>query len=126
MSDNTVRVEVVRAQFRYDREQYTQGDELEVPKRVVERHPQSLAIIEADADGEDEDDETDDDASDYEISIDDVDPKPRDLTVKELRDRIQDVQDIAMVKAIRRLEAENESRDTALSAIDARIEELEE
>jgi hypothetical protein len=44
MSDD-IRVRVDRPQFRYDSEQYTEGDELDVEPRVLERHPNSLACV---------------------------------------------------------------------------------
>ncbi|WP_226040849.1 hypothetical protein [Natrinema sp. DC36] len=114
MSEQTVRVRVAGAQFRFDREQYTRGDELEVPKRIVGRHPRTLEIV---ADEDDGSDEADD--------VDELDPHPADLTVGELEDRIEDVEDPELIKAIKKAEEESKNRETAKDAIDARLNELE-
>lgn len=42
----TITVRVAGPQFRYDYEQYDHGAELEVPERVLERHPRTLERIE--------------------------------------------------------------------------------
>ena len=125
MSD-PVRVRVVRPQFRYDREQYTQGDELDVPEHVLKRHPRSLAVVE----GTDAESDADGDAVDSDDAVDpvsetDLDPHPSDLTVDELEERLSDVDDLALLYGIRAAEADGKSRETALEAIDARISDVE-
>lgn len=125
MSD-TVRVRVVRAQFRYDREQYTEGDELDVPERVLEQHPRSLAVVdetevETDADA----DQADSDDAVEPVAEADLDPHPSDLTVDELEERLSDVDDLALLYGIRAAEAGGKTRETALEAIDARISDVE-
>ncbi|QHS17919.1 hypothetical protein GWK26_12605 [haloarchaeon 3A1-DGR] len=128
------------AQYRFNREQYTEGDELEVPERVAERHPRSLEVIgdgddeSADAGDEDTPDAEDgaadseggDEPPDFGVDLEEVDPHPNDLSVSELRDRISDVNDVDLLQAIRHLESESEDRKTALEAIDDRIAAVEE
>lgn len=129
MSDNTVRVEVVRAQFRYDREQYTQGDEIEVTEATLRRHPQSLARIDDGDEQTDEDgaDEADGDGDAVEpVPEEELDPHPSDLTVDQLRDRVSGVEKIALLKGIRQAEDDGENRTTAIEAIDDRINAVEE
>jgi len=125
MSD-TVRVRVVRAQFRYDREQYTEGDELNVPERVLERHPRSLAVVdETDAESDADADSVDSDGATEPVAEADLDPHPSDLTVDELEERLSNVDDLALLYGIRAAEADDKARETALEAIDARISDVE-
>ncbi|WP_135535379.1 hypothetical protein [Halostella pelagica] len=112
MPDTTVTVRIVRGEFRYDREHYERGDELEVHEGALEKHPRTLERVEED-DGSDEDED-----------IDELDPHPADLTVGELEDRIEDVEDPALIKTIRKAEEESKDRETATDAIDARLKEL--
>lgn len=127
MSDS-VRVRVVRAQFRYDREQYTEGDKLDVPEHVLERHPRSLAVVEetgAEAKPDTDADQTDSADAVEPVAEADLDPHPSDLTVDELRDRLTDVGDLALLYDIRAAEGDGKTRETALEAIDARISDVE-
>lgn len=120
MSDDTVRVRVDRGDYRHQREHYTRGQELDVTPKVLEKHPNSLTRVdEPDSDGGEED-ETDD--SDDEIV---VDPDPSELTVDELRDRVTDVDDVELLKAIKGVEKAGENRETAKQALDKRLAELE-
>lgn len=133
MSENTVRVRVAGSQFRYDREQYTRDDVLEVAEETLAKHPRTLAPVEEDggdqqvtlddANGSDESDGSDgsDGSDDYE-----VDPHPSDLTVAELRDRVGDVDDVGLLEAIHKAETDGEQRSTAIDAIEDRIDELED
>ncbi|ELZ12496.1 hypothetical protein C478_10481 [Natrinema thermotolerans DSM 11552] len=123
MSEPTVRVRVAGAQFRFDREQYTRGDELEVPERIVSRHPRTLAIVEEDVD--DDGGATGAGDATGELAVDDLDPHPKDLDVPGLEDRIADVDDVSLLKAIKEAEKQNDDRTTAKNAIDSRLNELE-
>ena len=118
MPEPTVPVRLVAGEFRYDREHYTAGDELQVHERALEAHPRSLERIDesADAGGS---------GSEPRADPDEIDPKPQDLTVDELEQRIADVDDLRMLRGIRYLEAEADHRTTALEAIDDRIEDLD-
>jgi hypothetical protein len=136
MSD-TIRVRVARGEFRYDREHYTQGDELEVHERALEKHPRTLTRVEEARDesvapdpreemvaeefGEDPDADLEE-----RLAVEDLDPHPSDLTVPEMEDRLASVDDVAHVEAI--LDAERESDDprtTAIDVIESRLAELE-
>jgi hypothetical protein len=121
MSESTIRVRVARPQFRYNYEHYEEGDELEVPEAVLERHARDLDVVD---EAEGEDDDADAEAA-FAFDPDDVDPHPSDLTVDEIQDRIDELEDVAQLRAIRHLEAEDQSRSTALEAIDGRINDLE-
>ncbi|WP_435552758.1 hypothetical protein [Natrinema sp. CGMCC1.2065] len=123
MSEPTVRVRVAGAQFRFDREQYTRGDELEVPERIVDRHPRTLAIVEEDVD--DDGGATGAGDATGELAVDGLDPHPKDLDVPELEDRIADVDDVDLLNAIKEAEKQNDDRTTAKNAIDSRLNELE-
>lgn len=121
MAEPTTTVRVSGSQFRFDGEQYFEGDELDVPDRIVERHPNTLtpAADVGDSDGDADEDED-------EITADDLDPHPSELTVDELDDRVSDLDDAALLETIWDAEAESKNRDTALDAIDSRLNELEE
>jgi hypothetical protein len=128
MSDDTVSVRVERGDYRHAGEQYGYGDELEVPEKVLEQHPNSLSRVETDESAKpdepaDEPDETDADTTDDEIV---VDPHPSDLTVEELRERIGDVDDVDLLEAIKDAEKEGKNRETAKDALKTRIRELRE
>lgn len=134
MSDDTITVEVVGSQFRYDREQYTHGDELEVTQRTLESHPNTLAPVTAgDAGAETSDDSDDDqdegDQDDEEIeplAESELDPHPSELTVDELEERIADVDDLELLYGILAAEGDNKNRDTAIAAIESQIGDVEE
>lgn len=51
---------------------------------------------------------------------------PDAFTVGEIEDRIADIDDAATVRALRNLEEEQQDRTTAIDALDARLDELEE
>lgn len=138
MSENTVRVRVDRGEYRHEREHYTRGDELEVPEKTLEKHPNSLTRIE---DGEEAEAETEpepepetsdstdgNDAGDDEGGSEDieVDPHPTEVTIDELEERIADVEDVALLEAIREEEATSKERTGALDALDSRIAAVEE
>jgi len=138
MSDD-IRVRVDRPQFRYDKEQYTEGDELDVEPRVLERHPNSLARVDETGPDTEESasaDEPADDSSDGDKPADggepdgdekpDADPHPSELTVSELRNRVDDVDDPALLEAILGAEQEGDSRTTAVEAIEARLDAVQE
>lgn len=56
----------------------------------------------------------------------DVDPHPGDLTVSELEDRVEDIDDVELLEAILAAEQEDGSpRSTAVDAIQDRINDLE-
>lgn len=119
MSDDTIRVRVDRGDYRHKREHYTRGDELDVEPKVLEKHPNSLTRIE---DPDLSADEADTDTTENEIE---VDPDPSELTVDELRDRIVDVDDAALLGAIKDAEKEGKNRETAIDALDERLADLE-
>jgi hypothetical protein len=132
MPDNTVTVRVGRGGFRYDREQFAEGQELDVTEETIQRHPRTLTRVEdagdaADGDGETEDDPeaTTDDTVDA-VAEDDLDPHPSDLTVDDLKERLGDVDDVALLRGIRNAEEDNKGRSGALTAIDGRLADLEE
>lgn len=126
MSEDTVRVRVTGRQFRHGGEEYHHGDELEVPERAIEGWEGRLERVESDGDEEPEGDEDDGGEDEAEVGVGDVDPHPQELTVGELSDRLEGVDDAATVRAIQQAEAESdEPRTTALEAIDARLDELE-
>lgn len=124
MSDETIRVRVDRGDYRHEREHYTRGDEIEVAPKVLEQHPNSLTRIEAAEEPTDEGDAatTDDGNGDDEIV---VDPDPSELTVDELGERIADVDDVALLAAIRDAEEEGKNRETAKDALNSRIAAVE-
>lgn len=130
MSEDTVRVRVSAGEFRYERDHYTRGDELDVEPKTLEKHPRSLERVEDTTEAEPTD-ETSEAAStgdaDDSVTVADLDPHPDDLTVDDLKDRVADVEDVALLETI--LEAEragDETRTTAVDAIEARIAELED
>ena len=125
----TVSVRVTDGDVWVDGEHLTRGDEVDIPAGVYDRLPGSFEQV-ADPDaGEDSDEdnaaqETDDGGADT-VAVDDLDPHPDDLTVDELEERIADVDDVALLEAIRGAETDAEDRTTAVDAIDARLNELE-
>ncbi|WP_058365409.1 hypothetical protein [Haloparvum sedimenti] len=122
MSEDTVRVRVDRGEYRHEREHYTEGDELEVPEKTLRKHPRSLTRVEdSEASVDDGDADTIDDGDDEIV----VDPDPSERTVDELRDRVEDVEDVDLLEAIKDAEEDGKDRETAKDAIDARIAELE-
>ena len=138
MSDD-IRVRVDRPQFRYDKEQYTEGDELDVEPRVLERHPNSLTRIDEtgpDTEESDSADEPVDDSSGGDEQAGgggqdgdekpDADPHPSELTVSELRNRVDDVNDPALLEAILEAEEDGDDRTTAVEAIQARLNAVQE
>ncbi|WEL29857.1 hypothetical protein [Haloferax volcanii] len=130
MSRNTVRVRVAGSQFRYDREQYIEGDELEVHEGALEKHPRTLERVE-DADENvqmstgGEADAADDVDEGGGLTVDDLDPHPEDLTVVELEERIDDVDDVDLLETIKEAEEETENRTGAIDAVENRLDELE-
>lgn len=130
MPDTTVTVRVTRGEFRYDREHYERGDELEVHEGALEKHPRTLERVEEDegvqeSEAADEDDAEQADVDEEVASVDELDPHPADLKVPELKDRLEDVDSVELLEAIREAEVESEDRTTAKDAIDARLKELE-
>lgn len=113
MPEPTERVRVVRREFRYDREHYTRGDELEVHEGALEKHPRTLERVE-------------EVSNDDEYSVEDLDPHPSGLVIDDLEDRLEDVDDPALLKTIKTAEEETKDRGGAKEAIDARINELED
>jgi len=86
MSDD-VPVRVSGPQFRHDYEWYEQGEELIVSEDVLEQYPNRLERIDAASGGS----ET---GSESEVSAEELDPHPSDLTVAALETRISDVDDV--------------------------------
>jgi hypothetical protein len=129
MSDDTVRVRVAAGEFRYDREHYERGDELAVSVAALEKHPRSLnRLDEAAGESEDEpaaDPDADDEAPDLAFDPDEIDPHPSDLTINELSERVEGVEDAGKLETIRYLEDESKDRTGAKDAIDDRLDELE-
>lgn len=117
MSEDTVRVRVERGEYRHAREHYTRGDELEVPEKTLEKHPRSLSRI---SDGADTPGGAED-VDDIEVN-----PHPSEVTIPELEERIEDVEDPDLLNAIRDAEEASKDREGALNALDARIEDLGE
>ncbi|ELZ48986.1 hypothetical protein C464_06230 [Halorubrum coriense DSM 10284] len=120
MSDDTIRVRVDRGDYFHEREHYTRGDELEVALSALEKHPNSLTRVD-DPDASTAKEGADTTDSDDEIV---VDPDPSDLTVDELRDRIDDVDDVDLLEAIKDAEEEGKNRETATDALKQRIRSL--
>ncbi|WP_089650095.1 hypothetical protein [Halobacterium hubeiense] len=130
MSQDTVRVRVTRGDYRHDREHYTRGEELEVPQKVLEQHPNSLTRIDDPETPPSEMSSSDNDADDGDaaagLDVDDLDPHPDDLTVDDLKERIGDVDDVELLETILDAEgADGSPRSTAVDAIEGRISELE-
>lgn len=128
MTDETILARVTGRTWRQDAENYLNGDEVEVAPEELENWPNRLARVEREPEPDskpaDEDSDGDDDGEDESPEID---PHPQDLTVTELRERVETVNDVSMLEAIRELEDDSdEPRTKALSAIDARIDELSE
>jgi hypothetical protein len=138
----TVSVRVTDGDVWVDGEHYTRCDEVDIPAGVYDRLPGSFEQV-ADSDSSEDDvdeDETDatgggdesgdiqetDDGGADTVTVDDLDPHPSDLTVDELEERIADVDDVALLDAIRNAETDAENRTTAIEPIDARLNELEE
>ena len=126
MTGDTIRVRVARSQFRYDGTRYRRGDTLEVQQRTLERHPNTLKRIEVDVVQDDDTAEDADGESDDGVTVDDLDPHPEDLKVGELEERIADVDDVELLETIREAETKTKDRTTAVDAIDARLNELED
>lgn len=130
MTDDTITVEVVGPQFRYDHEQYTQGDTLEVTDRTLEAHPNTLAPVTGDdagAETSDDSDDGDQDGDEIEpLAESELDPHPSELTVDELKERIADVDDLELLYGILAAEEDNKNRDTAIAAIESQIADVEE
>jgi hypothetical protein len=137
----TVFVRVTDGDVWVDGEHLTRGDEVDIPAGVYDRLPESfeqVADSDTSEDNADEDEiddtgggdesgdvqETDDGGADT-VTVDDLDPHPSDLTVDELEERIADVNDVALLAAIREAETDAEDRTTAIEAIDTRLDELE-
>lgn len=126
---DTVHVRVSGPQFRTNNQWYEQGETLEVPEEIFEKYPRRLERV--DPEPEHEPDEESDDAaadagdeSEGDESVE-ADPHPADLSVSELEERLEDVDDVALLEAI--LEAEQEDpRKTAVEAIEARIDAVED
>lgn len=130
MPETTVTVRVVRGEFRYDREHYERGDELEVHEGALEKHPQTLERVGDEdvheAETDDEDDVEQADVDEEAVAVHELDPHPADLKVSELRKRLENVDDVELLKVIRSAELESENRTTAKDAIDDRLNELED
>jgi len=122
--EDTVLVRVVGRQFRHEGKQYHRGDELEVPERAIEGWEARLERVEEAAETEEE--AVDEAEESTEIDVADIDPHPSELTVDELQERVEGVDDVEKLEAIRQLEAGDDGgRTTALDAIDERLDELE-
>lgn len=119
MTGEQVTVRVTGRQFRHDGREYHTNDTLDVPRDVYEAWQGRLTIHEDTDDGADGAGEEED--SDEAV----VDPHPSDLTVSELEDRIQDVDDTSLLHGILDAEIEGENRSTAVDAIEDRIQDLE-
>jgi hypothetical protein len=125
----TVSVRVTDGDVWVDGEHYTRGDEVDVPAGVYDRLPGSFEQV---ADSDTSEDSDEDNAAQESgnggadtVTVDDLDPHPTDLTVDELEERIADVDDVALLAAIREAETDAEDRTTAIEAIDTRLNELE-
>jgi hypothetical protein len=125
---DTIHVRVSGPQFRTNNQWYEQGETLEVPEEIFEKYPRRLERVEPEDDTEAESEEASDDAAPDESEADaapEADPHPADLSVSELEERLEDVDDVALLEAI--LEAEQEDpRKTAVEAIEARIDAVED
>jgi hypothetical protein len=86
-------------------------------ERIAAAHPQDVERIADDTPGPD----------DWTAVATGTPPfAPGEHTVSELRDRVQEVDDADALRALRTAEADGGDRTTALDAIDARIDELED
>lgn len=120
MTDH-VTVRVVGEAFGVAGDRYSTDETLEVRADVAERHPNTLEVIDEDAESSEppasSDDEDDGDAG--EVTVDDLDPHPEDLTVAEL-------DDVDLLEAIKDAEQATRERSTALDAIKARLRDVRE
>ncbi|WP_126665242.1 hypothetical protein [Haloterrigena salifodinae] len=100
-------VRVAGRSFGYGGERYANGDELEVDEATLENHPRTLERVDGPDSGE-------------------KPPDPAESTVEEIKAALGDVEDIETAEAMLEREHKNDERDTAVSAIESRIGELEE
>lgn len=93
--------------------------------------PEPDEVDQDDAEAAEEPDESDEDSSEPEAEEDapseapEVDPHPSELTIAELEERLQDVDDVELLDAIRVEEVEADDRKGAKDAIDDRLDALE-
>ena len=110
-----VRVRVVGRGFRYNRQQYEGGDELDVEERTLERHPNTLQeVVKAEPEDEPEDESGEDEPMDV-----------SDHTVEDIRQYAEDTRDVDDLKAVLEAEMRGENRMTAVKTLESRIEDLE-
>lgn len=107
--------------FGQGREIYRRGDTLEIDPVVLEKHPKTLEKVESESSSEADTEEDEGSAA-----VEDLDPHPSDLKVDELEERIEDVDDVALLDAILTAETQSKDRTTAVNVIESRISELEE
>lgn len=124
-----IEVRVTGRQFRHDGEEYHTGDTLEVPERAIEGWEARLERV----NDEGEDADTDEDGGGEEEGEggeggegEEPEPHPRDLTVSELEDRIEGVDDPDLLRDIRAAEEDADDRSGATDAIDDRLNDLDE
>ena len=124
MTDH-VTVRVVGEAFGVGGDRYSTDETLEVRADVAERHPNTLEVIDEDAEPPaSSDDEDDGDAG--EVTVDDLDPHPEDLTVDEIEERVAELDDVDLLEAIKDAEKATQERSTALDAIKARLRDVRE
>jgi hypothetical protein len=107
------------------------GDVVELTEYVGEPQKEMRRVVESDGEPA-TDDPSDgevkaggDGSPDEGVTADDLDPHPSDLTVPEVKERVADVDDVALLETILEVEAAGKSRTGAKDAIEARIAELE-
>ena len=124
MTDH-VTVRVVGEAFGVGGDRYSTDETLEVRADVAERHPNTLEVIDEDAEppepsGEDDGDEA------GEVTVDDLDPHPEDLTVDEIEERVAELEDVDLLETIKDAEEATGDRSTAVDAIEARLRDVRE
>lgn len=123
-----VTVRVADGDVWVDGDHLTRGDEVDVPAAVYERIPNSFDRLEDDTSDQEVADSDESEATDgaEDLTIEDLDPHPDDLTVDQLRDRVDDVVDVELLETILEAEqADGSPRSTAVDAIGQRLDELE-
>lgn len=122
MTDH-VTVRVVGEAFGVGGDRYSTDETLEVRADVAERHPNTLEVIDEDAEPPEPSGEDDAEA---EVTVDDLDPHPEELTVSEIEERVAELEDVDLLETIKDAEEATGDRSTAVDAIEARLRDVRE
>lgn len=101
----TKKARVEGPQFVLDGETFANGDVVEVPEHALERHPNTLQVVDEDDDAPDEDEVLD----------------PGSYTVGELEDEVGGMGDAELSRVLGK-ERDNRDRDTAVEVIEEAME----